>query len=263
MSLLQLVHKNSLRRRETENANMKIGLFGATGKTGIYYLKFALDKGLRIKAFVRSSKKLKKMTEKYKFDQDQLEVVECDIFKPEVLDFTEVDLIVSCLGFHRRNNKQFKIDHYTRSMDSILTAAEKQDVRRLITMSSWYSETRGEEIEGGGISGCCARFFIKNMIGHVLLDMDNMHQLLSQNTIKELQWQVICFPGLRKRSTDKKDIIWEKDRDYVNEIVQNYPMHKTKYYTVSFCDAAEYLIKISEEKLGLPKNCLISVANKP
>ena len=54
----------------------------------------------------------------------RIKVVECDIFKPEVLDFTEVDLIVSCLGFHRRNNKQFKIDHYTRSMDSILTAAE-------------------------------------------------------------------------------------------------------------------------------------------
>ena len=40
-------------------------------------------------------------------------------------------------------------------------------------------------------------------------------------------------------------------------------MHKTKYYTISFCDAAQILLKISEEKLGLPKNCLISVANKP
>ena len=45
MSLLQLVHKNSLRRRETENANLKIALFGATGKTGIYFLQFALEKG--------------------------------------------------------------------------------------------------------------------------------------------------------------------------------------------------------------------------
>ena len=51
-------------------------------------------------------------------------VIECDIFKSENLNFDEIDLIVSCLGFHRRNNKQFKIDHYTRSMDSILQAAE-------------------------------------------------------------------------------------------------------------------------------------------
>ena len=58
--------------------------------------------------------------------------MECDIFKSDELDLEDVDLIVSCLGFHRRNNKSFKIDHYTRSMNSILGAAEKYNVRRLV-----------------------------------------------------------------------------------------------------------------------------------
>ena len=34
-----------MKRRETMNEQLKIALFGATGKTGIYYLEMALDKG--------------------------------------------------------------------------------------------------------------------------------------------------------------------------------------------------------------------------
>ena len=44
-SLIKVVHKNSMKRRETMNEQLKIALFGATGKTGIYYLEMALDKG--------------------------------------------------------------------------------------------------------------------------------------------------------------------------------------------------------------------------
>ena len=44
-SLIRVVHKNSMKRRETMNEHMKIALFGATGKTGIYYLEMALNKG--------------------------------------------------------------------------------------------------------------------------------------------------------------------------------------------------------------------------
>lgn len=70
------------------------------------------------------------------------------------------------------------------------------------------------------------------------------------------------FTGLRKRSSDGKELLWEIDCDMVTEIVKKYPMYKTKYYTVAFCDAASIMLKITEEKYGLPKNHLIAVANK-
>ena len=68
--------------------------------------------------------------------------------------------------------------------------------------------------------------------------------------------------GLRKRSSDKKDMLWEVDNDYVRETVQKYPLYKMKYHTVPFYDAGQMMLMISEEKYGLPKNCLISVTNK-
>ena len=73
---------------------------------------------------------------------------------------------------------------------------------------------------------------------------------------------LINVSGLRKRSSDKKDMLWEVDNDYVREIVQKYPLYKMKYHTVPFYDAGQMMLMISEEKYGLPKNCLISVTNK-
>ena len=55
---------------------------------------------------------------------------------------------------------------------------------------------------------------------------------------------------------------WELNNDIVSEIVQKYPLYKMSYHTVSFCDAGQMMLMISEEKYGLPKNCLISVGNK-
>ena len=73
--------------------------------------------GHNIRAFVRDQKKLQKMVSKLKLDEvklKKLEVIECDIFDSNTLNLSNIDLVVSCLGFHRRNNKSMKIDHYSR-----------------------------------------------------------------------------------------------------------------------------------------------------
>ena len=62
-------------------------------------------------------------------------------------------------------------------------------------MGAWYQSDRGENIEGQGVSGCMARLFLKHMIGHVLVDMDNMTKVLQQDAHENLQWQMISFPG--------------------------------------------------------------------
>ena len=71
-------------------------------------------------------------------------------------------------------------------------------------MIAWYSTDRGENIEGQGASGCMAKFFLKHMIGHVLVDMDDMTKLIEKDAHENLQWQVISFPGqwvFRRQST--------------------------------------------------------------
>ena len=62
-------------------------------------------------------------------------------------------------------------------------------------MGAWYQTDRGENIEGQGVAGCMARLFLKHMIGHVLIDMDNMTKLIEQDAHDNLQWQMISFPG--------------------------------------------------------------------
>jgi len=70
-------------------------------------------------------------------------------------------------------------------------------------MSAWYQTDRGENIEGQGASGCMAKFFLKHMIGHVLVDMDDMTKLIEQDAPENLQWQVISFPA-----TVKSHSVW-------------------------------------------------------
>ena len=139
--LRKIVYQNSLRRKEKLNKEMLIALFGGSGKTGIFYIEKAVNQGMKtvnylvltdfsghkLVVFVRDAKKMNKMIGKLKLDEEKkkaITVKETDIFKPENLDLTGVHVVVSCLGFHRRNNKGMKIDHYTRSMDSILNACK-------------------------------------------------------------------------------------------------------------------------------------------
>ena len=88
----------------------------------------------------------------------------------------------------------------------------------------------------------------------------NYREIFCKNLESSLNLK--SFSGLRKRSSDGKELQWQIDNDMVDEVVQKYPMYKTKYYTVAFCDAASILLKITEEKYGLPKNHLIAVSNK-
>jgi len=125
--LRKIVYQNSLRRKEKLNKEMVIAIFGGSGKTGIYYVEKAVNQGHKLKVYVRDEKKMSKLVEKLKLKEDKKSLItieETDIFKSENLDFTDVHVVVSCLGFHRRNNKGMKIDHYTRSMDAILTACK-------------------------------------------------------------------------------------------------------------------------------------------
>ena len=75
-------------------------------------------------------------------------------------------------------------------------------------MVAWYTESRGENIEGKGVSGCLARIFLKHMIGHVLIDMDKMVNLIKQDAHGSLKWQVISFPGMELIFLNKKLTLW-------------------------------------------------------
>jgi putative NADH-flavin reductase len=72
---------------------MKIAVFGGTGRTGVPLLKEALDRGLEVKALVRTPAKMN-------FSGQQLEVIEGDALdENDVRKTVEgTDAVISVLG---------------------------------------------------------------------------------------------------------------------------------------------------------------------
>ena len=52
--LRKMVYQNSLRRKEKLNKEMLIALFGASGKTGIFYVEQAVNSGKELLASLRN-----------------------------------------------------------------------------------------------------------------------------------------------------------------------------------------------------------------
>ena len=68
---------------------MKIGIIGATGKAGQKIMKEALDRGHEVRAFVRSTDKLKGYA---------VEALEKDVFTLAVEDLKGLDVVVNAFG---------------------------------------------------------------------------------------------------------------------------------------------------------------------
>ena len=89
---------------------MKIALFGATGQTGLPFMKQALiDSEFRIQAIVRNAEKLKEQLQDVKdidgkllFENERLTIIQVneDLKSDEIVGhLQDVDAVVSTLGF--------------------------------------------------------------------------------------------------------------------------------------------------------------------
>ncbi|XP_020600930.1 flavin reductase (NADPH)-like isoform X1 [Orbicella faveolata] len=103
----------------------KLAVFGATGRTGLLLVQQALAKGHSVAAVVRN-------LEKFQLKHENLEVVKGDVFDADSITpiLEGKNAVVSCLGFQVGAKTL-----YSKSITSIITAAERSSIKRLVGLS--------------------------------------------------------------------------------------------------------------------------------
>ncbi|KAM6930675.1 uncharacterized protein FYW49_002619 [Xenentodon cancila] len=162
---------------------MKIALLGATGQTGQYLVKQALEQGHTVTAIVRNPAKLT-------VHHDNLKVVKADIFGADSLKahLLGQDVVMSCLGFPV--SFLLGVTGYTMSMGAVVGAMREARVNQLITMTSWYTEPNS-----GAQSSYLIRFLLLPMIRSVLNNMYEMERFLMKT--EDINWTIVRPPGLK------------------------------------------------------------------
>jgi len=107
--------------------DMRLVIFGATGKTGKLLVEQALDSGNQVVAYVRDASRLAIMNDSLTIAQGELSDVSCieNALKG-------ADAVLSTLG-PKGGSKDRPL---TKGMENIITAMKKQGVRRLIVTST-------------------------------------------------------------------------------------------------------------------------------
>ncbi|MBI2405812.1 NAD(P)H-binding protein [Candidatus Microgenomates bacterium] len=136
-NLLQIVEIYITPKRGGEVREMKIAVFGATGKTGMQVVQQALEQGIEVKAFVRDSQK---MTIK----NDKLSFVQGDVVKSETVDagVDGVDAVVVALG-----PKPDGGNVMAQGTTNIIKFMKKHNTKRLIVQSSYPMSGSPEGME--------------------------------------------------------------------------------------------------------------------
>ncbi|KAI8499547.1 hypothetical protein Bbelb_225980 [Branchiostoma belcheri] len=112
---------------------MKLAVFGATGPTGVEVVKQALALGHDVTALVRNPDKMKDLVP----DKD-LKIEKIDFSSPGSIEphLQDKDIVLSCLG--SRSAPWSTVTFYTDSMKVIVAAMRKNNIKRLVCVSSWY-----------------------------------------------------------------------------------------------------------------------------
>ncbi|XP_067894859.1 flavin reductase (NADPH)-like [Heterodontus francisci] len=176
---------------------MKLSVLGATGQTGQFLVRQALEQGHVVKAVVRTPSKLT-------IQHDNLKVVEANIFSADSLveHFNEQDVIMSCLGFPIHIFSE--VTGYTESIKAIVAAMRAAKVTRIIAMTSWYSK-----IETSYQTSWTLRWFLIPVIRNILINMQEIESYLN-NECQDLNWTVVRPPELQRAAkTDKELLIHE------------------------------------------------------
>jgi biliverdin reductase/flavin reductase len=114
-------------------AGMRLAVLGAGGDTGMPLLRQALDLGYTVTAIVRDPSKLE-------LHHARLSVVHADPFSADSLKpiLREQDAVISALGFPKKVDGSM-VD-FTTSMAAILEAMRAVRLRRIVTISAWYTD---------------------------------------------------------------------------------------------------------------------------
>jgi putative NADH-flavin reductase len=106
---------------------MRLIVFGASGRTGLYLVQQALDAGHEVRAFVRTPAK---MTLRH----DGLTMVQGDVYDADKVASAVqgTDAVLSVLGYTKESPKNMQ----TVAAKNIVNAMQKHQVRRIVSLSS-------------------------------------------------------------------------------------------------------------------------------
>lgn len=149
---------------------MHLLVLGATGKTGQFVVRQALERGCRVTVFVRDPARLG-------IQHAALAVVTGDINDPAPLDAAlaaRPDAVVSALGITVKQDGATPLADGTRH---VLAAMERQGVRRFVVVSSLGAgDSRGQ-------GNLLARLLQKYLLRRTLEDKTQQEALIAASTV--------------------------------------------------------------------------------
>ncbi len=170
----------------------KIALFGATGKTGMEFLKLAIDKGWQIKALARNPEKLN-------LKHPRLEVIKGNVLNEANVETVvkDCDLVVSLFGHVKGSPKWLQ----TNGTKNIILAMRQFGIEKIISLSGGglpYPEKDQPKLADKLI-----RTIMKAAAPKMLNDAIAHHKVLVNSGMK---WIIVRGPRLangKKRGTFK------------------------------------------------------------
>lgn len=205
---------------------MKVVIFGASGKTGLLLVEYALSKGYQVVAYIRRSKALN-------LSHPNLKKVIGNLDNIEKLQeaITGADACISALGGNSLTKHSPAI---ISGIDNIITSMELVGVNRLVYLSSLgVGESRA-------YMPLLIRFFIADIMLRVPLADHNTNE--KRIAKSKLQWTVVRPGGLND--------------NLISEIL-NHGSEKTEIEgspTISRANVAEFILQQLTEKEYINKS---------
>lgn len=160
---------------------MKLAIFGAAGRTGIPLVQQALEGGNDVVALVRTPSKLA-------IGNERLTVVQGDV--ANLADVERVvqgaDAVLSVLG----HVKDSEPDILTKAIRNIITAMDKYDVKRLVSLSGASVSAPQDKPK---LVNRLIKFYTRAITGSLLKDAEQQFTAL-QNS--DVDWVVVRGPIL-------------------------------------------------------------------
>ena len=153
---------------------MIISVIGATGPSGLHFVRQALEAGHSVRALVRTPEKLDPA---FQSNENFTAIPGVDIFSADNLEkgFDGADAVVSCLGTRPTLMPWGQeITLYSESIRAIIEAMRRRNVGRIVAMTSMFTDDDPSY-------GFFVRWILKPLfIGRNLDDMARMENYLEE-----------------------------------------------------------------------------------
>ncbi|MTI31189.1 NAD(P)-dependent oxidoreductase [Xanthovirga aplysinae] len=212
---------------------MKILLLGATGRTGKYVLKQALESDYEVNCLSRNSERIQK--------QDGITVIEGNPNNKTDLEkaISDCDSIISVLNISRKSDfpwaklrtpKKYLSD----VMNLLVQIAEEGNLKRIVVCSAWgVAETKND----------IPKWFIESSnIGIAYQDHERQEKIISES---KLDWTIVRPVGLTN----------SRRKENIKETFDN---NSRPHLTISRQSAAKYLVDCLETDQLIGKKVVIS-----